>query len=446
MGQAVRTPSGLLRVLGVAFGLSLALGGTIGSGIFRTPGSIVGGAGTVWLAALLIAFGGVQSLLSANLWAEVSTSIPLSGGTVVVVRRAFGDTAALIAGWTDALACVAASAQLSVAGAGFIALLVPVLAPHLGLTAAVLTLALALVNWRGIVLGEAAQIGASVAKAAVIIALVAALFLLHPVGGPSTIARAAPHAMTIAGLLIAYQLVYGAYVGWSSPGYFSEETQDIGRSIPRALFWSIIAVAGLYLMMLAGLAHVLPTGELARSEFPAGLALARLMGPSGDLALAAIALLTVVSCNNGNFLQCPRIFLAMARDGYAPPQLARVNVGGTPDIALLVFTVLATGLALTGRFELVFILMGALTMALTALSDLAYFQLRRREPDLPRPFRAIGHPWLPLLALLLDVAILGAVLISDLKGAAYALAAIVIGVLATRLTRRTRLAAAAHSA
>ncbi len=433
----LRTSSGLLRVLGTAFGLALAIGGMVGSGIFRTPGAIVGNAGTLWAAMLLVLAGGLQTLLSANIWAEVSTSIPLSGGTVVVVRRAFGDTAALITGWTDALASVASSAQLSVAGAGFLAVMLPGLTPYPGLTAAILTILMALTNWRGVVMGEIAQMVASVVKAIVIIGLIVLLFQMSPLAtAPSP--PAAHHAIAMGTMLIGYQLVYGAYAGWGLPGYFAEETNDPGRAIPRALFWSVISVMALYLLMLAALASALPLALLAGADFPAGIALANVLGPASATVLAMIALVTVLSCLNANFMPGTRIMLATARAGYAPRALARVNAGGTPDIALLVFTMLCVGLALTGRYELIFILMGTLNMALTAIADLAYFQLRRREPDLARPFRAIGHPVLPVLALLLDAGILLAVAIADPAGALYALMAIVIGVIAARFTRRSR--------
>ena len=435
--QPVRTSSGLLRVLGTAFGLALAIGGMVGSGIFRTPGAIVGNAGTLWIAAMLIFVGGIQTLLSANLWAEVSTSIPLSGGTVVVVRRAFGDTAALITGWTDALASVASSAQLSVAGAGFLAVILPSLTPYPGLTAAALTILGALTNWRGVVMGEIAQMAASVVKAAVIIGLIALLFQMNPLAASAPVA--APHrAFAIGTMLIGYQLVYGAYAGWGLPGYFAEETTNPGRAIPRALLWSVISVMALYLLMLAALAHALPLSLLSGADFPAGIALAHMLGPASGTVLAVIALVTVLSCQNANVMPGTRIMLATARAGYAPRSLTHVNRGGTPDVALLVFTLLCAALALTGRYELIFILMGTLNMALTAIADLAYFQLRRREPTLARPFRAIGHPFLPLLALLLDLGILIAVASADPWGAAYALIAIVIGVAAARFTAESR--------
>lgn len=198
----------------------------------------------------------------------------------------------------------------------------------------------------------------------------------------------------------------------------------------------------LYLLMLVALAHALPLALLSGADFPAATALAHVLGPASGTALAVIALATVLSCQNANFMPGTRIMLATARAGYAPRSLTRVNRGGTPDVALLVFTLFCVALALTGRYELIFILMGTLNMALTAISDLAYFQLRRREPTVVRPFRAIGHPMLPLLALLLDLGILLAVAIADPWGGVYALIAIVIGVVAARFSAEGRADAA----
>jgi APA family basic amino acid/polyamine antiporter len=108
--SSLKSSSGLLRVLGTAFALAVGLGNMVGSGIFRSPGNMIAQTGSVPLAVLLIVAVGLQSLLSASLWAEVSTAIGLSGGSVVVARRAFGDTAAMVIGWTDALGCIAGTA------------------------------------------------------------------------------------------------------------------------------------------------------------------------------------------------------------------------------------------------------------------------------------------------------------------------------------------------
>ena len=108
----------------------------------------------------------------------------------------------------------------------------------------------------------------------------------------------------------------------------------------------------------------------------------------------------------------------------APRQLARVNRGRTPDVALLVFTQLCIGLALTGSCELIFILISTLDTAVTAITDPAYLQLRRREQALARPFRAIGHPVLPLLALTLDLGILLAGAVADVRCATDAMIAV----------------------
>ena len=186
-------------------------------------------------------------------------------------------------------------------------------------------------------MGEIAQMAASVVKAAVIVGLIVLLFQMSPLA--ASVAAPTPHrAIAIGSMLIGYQLVYGAYAGWGLPGYFAEETTNPGRAIPRALFWSVISVMTLYLLMLAALAHALPLSLLSGADFPAGIALAPVLGPASGTVLAVIALVTVLSCQNANVMPGTRIMLATARAGYAPQALTRVNSGGTPDIALLVFT------------------------------------------------------------------------------------------------------------
>lgn len=442
--MTVRTSSGLLRVLGTAFGLSVALGNMIGSGIFRSPGAIVGHAGTLWLAGVLIVAGGVQALLSANLWAEVATSVALSGGSVVVIRRAFGDTAAMIIGWTDAFGCIAGTAQAAAAAAGFLAILLPALSGHLGLTAAVLLLLFAVLNWRGVVVGEITQMVTSALQALLVLGIIALLFWvarLPPSAGP-------PPATPIfagAGAVVAYQLVYGTFVGWNNAAYFAEETRDLGRAVPRALGWSIIAFTALYLAMLLGLGHALPTALLSGDSFPAKLALGHALGTVGITILSAAAFAALMTCMNSGIMPGSRVLFALGKATYAPRLLARVNPGGTPDVALLLLTGLSVALVLTGSYESIFMLMGTLALTVTTAMDAAFFQLRRREPDLARPFRALGYPVLPLIGMLCDVLFLATVACSDLLSTAYAVALVAVGLIAARVSasrRRPRTAAA----
>jgi APA family basic amino acid/polyamine antiporter len=441
--MTIRTSSGLLRVLGTAFGLSVGLGNMIGSGIFRTPGAIVGHTGTLSLAALLIVAGGIQALLSANLWAEVATSVALSGGSVVVIRRAFGDTAAMIIGWTDALGCVAGTAQAAAAAAGFLAIVLPTLSGHIGVTAAVLLFLFATINWAGVIVGEITQMIASALQALLVLGVAALLFWVARLPAPSGASPATP-VVTGAGMIVGYQLVYGTFVGWNNAAYFAEETKDLGRAVPRALGWSIIAFGGLYLAMLLGLGHALPITLLSGESFPAKLALGQALGPIGITILSAIAFAALVTCMNSGIMPGSRVFFALGKAAYGPGLLTRVNRGGTPDVALFLLTGLGVALVLTGSYETIFMLMGTLALTVTTAMDAAFFVLRRREPDLARPFRALGYPVLPVIALICDIGFLVTVASSDLRGTAYALTVVAFGLMAAHFSasyRAHRLAA-----
>jgi APA family basic amino acid/polyamine antiporter len=227
--------------------------------------------------------------------------------------------------------------------------------------------------------------------------------------------------LTAGGVIIGYQLIYGTYVGWNNAAYFAEETNDLGRAVPRALGWSIVAFGTLYLGMVVGLGRALPLATLSGAIFPAQLALSTALGVTGIKILSAVAFAALVTCMNSGIMPGTRVLFALGKASYGPRFLTSVNGGGTPDLALLVFASLTVVLVLTGRYETIFMLMGTLALAVTAAMDLSFFQLRRREPELHRPYRAIGYPLLPALALILDLAILLMIALSDLRSTFFAL-------------------------
>jgi APA family basic amino acid/polyamine antiporter len=121
----------------------------------------------------------------------------------------------------------------------------------------------------------------------------------------------------------------------------------------------------------------------------------------------------VLSCLNALVMATPRVLYGLGRDRLFLYGATRVNRGGSPTVALAITTVVAAGLILTGGFETVFLLMGSFTIFVFVMTDASLFVLRRREPELPRPYRARLYPWLPALVLLLDVALLALFIAAD---------------------------------
>jgi len=404
----------LLRVLGLGFGLSVSVGAMIGAGILRAPGSVLNHLPSAPLALALWTFGCLHAFLGANVVSEVTTAVPKSGGLFVPAREAFGDSAGLLIGWSDWLNMVASTAALAIAAGEFCALLSPQLHGHEALVGALLTLAFFVLNWLGVREGSAAQIAGSAAKGLVLIVVVVLILALPYMPLPQAAAHGSPATpVTLVGCLVAYQLIFGVYSGWPNAAYFAEEDKAPGRNIPRSMFLSVIAVGALYLSINLTLLHAVPVRLLREADLPIALALSGTLGAAGLKLVAAGAVLIVLGCLNANMMVGPRILYGLARDGLFPRFATHVNRGGTPGLALVASTALALALTFTGTFETIFLLMGALAVVPLILTDASLFKLRLSKPDLPRPYRARLYPWLPALALLLDLGLLASFLWSD---------------------------------
>lgn len=182
----------------------------------------------------------------------------------------------------------------------------------------------------------------------------------------------------------------------------------------------------MYFFVNAALIHALPLQELRSSELPIALALSKIFGPFSIKIIAAAAIVIIVSCNNANIMVGSRILYGLADEDLFPAAARRVNKGGTPSVALIITAVFSLLLALTGRFELVFLMMGALGLLPMIVAEASIFSLRKISPDLPRPYLAVGYPWLPAIALLIDIALLIFFILADWKSGLSIVAAVAL--------------------
>lgn len=418
----------LLRVLGLAFGIAVGVGTMIGGGILRTPGSVADRLLDPWLILLFWLVAGFHALLGANVVAEISTSVPKAGGLYVPTRRAFGDFAGLLVGWSDWLVNAAAAAALALVFADFAALLAPGLSPYKSSIAAAVLVVLAGPNWLGVREGSAVQKAGSLLKCLLLLAVVVAIFVLAPAAPETEADAVAGGALTVAGAIVAYQLIYGVFSGWPSPVFFVEEDQNALTNIPKAMMLSIVTVTIVYLLINAALLYALPIEALRTAELPAAQAMHAIFGGASGQLVAGVALVIVASCLNGVIMVLPRILYGLGRDGLFVGTATRVNKGGTPDLALGISAAVAVLLTLTGTFETVFLLMGALVVFTMIISEASLFALRIKEPALARPYRAKGYPALPILLVIIDVSLLGAVVWADPLSALYMFLLILVSV------------------
>jgi APA family basic amino acid/polyamine antiporter len=422
----------LLRILGVGFGIAVIVGDTIGSGILRTPGEVAGHLGSYgWVIAIWI-LGGVYALFCTLSVTELGTMLPFAGGWYVYSRRAMGDFGGFVVGCCDWVMQTVTTAYLAVAFGEFAVALQPAFRGHIKLLAVGLLLALMLLNWLGLRMGSRTQKIASLTKAVALIGFVIACF----VAGPGT-AHADPAPAHIAGMrggmllavVMALQAVIVTYDGWYGAIYFTEETENPARDLPRSSIGGVLVCVAIFLLVNGALFHVLHMSQLASSQMPVAEAATVVFGSRGRQLILLISLLAALSTINATLLITPRILFAMARDGMMPQSIARVNAGGTPASALLVGTLVAIVLALSGSFETLIAICSILFVVVYLSGFVSLFLLRRREPALERPFKLSGYPWSNLGVAVASAAFLGAAIVADLKDALFMLVLIALTVL-----------------
>ena len=420
------TPGRLLQVLGVAFGLAVLVGNTIGMGILRTPGEIAAQVPSVPLFMGVWVAGALYALLGALTVAELATMRPSSGGLYPLVRHGLGPYPGFVVGWSDWLSVCGSTAAVAIVLGEYIGPLVPWLAGHEKLTACGVVLAFGLMQWRGIRIGDIAQQATSLVKALALVALaLIALFIAKaPVPAATTVvAPVLPMGIALAGaVIIAMQSAIYTYDGWTGPIYFSEELQNPARDLPRTMIGGVLLVMAIYLLLNAAFLSIIPIREMAGDPFVAASAAARMFGPRGDTVLRIVMILSLIASVNALVLIASRIPFAMSRDGLLPAALQRVNPGGTPVPALWSTVLITLGLVATNTFNTMVALLAFMFVANYAVTFTTFFVMRWREPSAPRPFRVPLYPVVPGLALLGSLAFIGVSLSSDTRNSLFALA------------------------
>jgi APA family basic amino acid/polyamine antiporter len=422
IASAARGRGRLLKVLGMWFGISAAVGNTIAAGILRAPGDIAQWLPNIYLFFGVWVIGGLYALSGASSMAELGAAIPRSGGQYNFSRRALGDYAGFVVGWSDWLSTCGTAAAVAIVIGEYSGELFPALAGHVKLIAILVIAGFFILQWRGIKWGRGTQLVTAAMKTSAFVILVVACFLW---GGH---ARAAAVASTVAApplpsgwplalaILLGLQAVFYTIDGWAGIVYFGEEVRNPGRDIPRAIFGSVATIMGIYLLINAAVLYVLPMSQIAGNTFSLGTAAEKIFGPYGDTLIRSIMVISLLSCLNANQLFCSRTLYAMSCDGLFFRSFTRVNNGGTPTLSLLLSTIVGV-LFVLGSFEIVIAMLSFFFVANYTLSYSSLFVLRKKEPQMERPYRAWGYPWTTGIALLASALFLVASIAPDLNTA-----------------------------
>lgn len=403
----------LLRVFGVVFGLAAVVGSVVGQGILRAPGAVAQASDSSAVLIGLWALGALLALLSAAPFVELGTAIPNAGGGIAYAERAFGRRAGIVVSIMIIISYLATTALLCFVVGEFLVRL-GVGGGAIGPGAlALLSLALfCFINAFGTRASGYTQIGLSSLKGAVLIGLVVVLFAQPglPVA-PDAPAVIAPEGLAAFGTAIL--LIVGTYNGWGDLVVYGEEIADPGRAIPRAMFGGIVGVAVLYLLVNLAFMHVLTPAQMAGSELVAADAAAGVFGNRGDVAFTLFGVISVGAIANLSVMTNSRLVFAAARDGMLPRPIAWVDARGTPMMAMLGSSAVAALFLLSGTYLTLSSTSVALMQAFFVTVILCAIRLRRKEPDLARPWSVPWSSVLLPLALVLNVVLLIVFIVQD---------------------------------
>ena len=412
----------LVRGLGPWASAAIVVGTMIGTGIFLKPAEMAREGRSVSVVFAAWIAGGILSLFGALAFAELGAAIPEAGGEYAYLRRGFGPIWGFLFGWMHSIVGRPSSAASIAAGMmRFVGFFIPAVAAPLftwhiaipGLTGwlkpydfvftwaqplAVFWLVLMTgINYLGVRLGGGVQVFLTAIKIfSVLVVIGVAFYLPSSSHAANPIWPSAQSTGLLSAFLATLAAALWAYDGWEDLNLVGSEVKDPARNIPRALVGGVALVAIIYLLFSAACLRVLPFAAVAHSAHVASDVAQRTIGPAAAAWLTLAMAISALGSLNSSVLSGARVPYAMARDGIFFKIADGIDPKyRTPGRALIFQCVLTSVMALTGTFEELTNLFIFAAWIFYGLAVVALFRMRRTEPDLPRPYRCWGYPWIP---------------------------------------------------
>ena len=420
----------LPREIGILGSTAIVVGTIIGSGIFLVPHNVATQVGSVLSVYMVWIVGGALALAGALSLAELGAAMPEAGGIYIYLRESFGKLVAFLYGWGSLLVIDAGSAAtLGVAFGIYAAGFIPLTPIEQKLLAGVVIGVLTFINILGVKKGTAVQTIFTIAKVGGLVIIIGCAIFLPPLA-PAVAAHPLPTShTTVSSFGVALVGVLWAYQGWHQLSYTAGEVKNPSKVLPIGFFLGTAIIIAVYLTANAAYLHVLPLPVMAEHQRVAATAMQFLIGPRGARFVSALILCSIFGALNGTILTAPRVYYAMAKDGVFFRIVARIHPKfQTPTFALLVLGAWSAILAASGSFEELYTYAIFAMWIFSAAAIAGVIILRRRLPDLHRPYRVWGYPILPVAFIIAALAIVANTLVSKPTESALGLLIILAGV------------------
>jgi basic amino acid/polyamine antiporter, APA family len=393
---------GLVRALGAWDGALITIGAMLGSGIFLTTSDIARRLPHAGLILVLWLAGGALTLAGALAYAELGAMFPRAGGPYHYLKEAYGPFWGFLYGWTSFLIIMSGGLATIAVGFGEYLQAFVHLADlrvlgwtvHGSQLAAALALAfLTFVNYLGVRQGAWLQNLATGIKVLALVGLAGVGLLVAPVVDPQWLAPLPPGSL-VAGVGLGMVAVLWTYDGWYVMTFEAGEMRSPARDLPRGLVFGVAAVVALYVLINCVYLRALSPVDIGHTPRIGEAAAGALLGPLGARLAAALILVATFGCLAANVLCCARLYLPMAQDGLFFHALARIHPRHrTPGASLLAQGGWSIVLALSGSFEQLYTWVVFASVLFQGATGASLYVLRRTRPELPRPYRTWGYPW-----------------------------------------------------
>ena len=400
-------PPKLARVLTLLDATMINAGGIIGSGIFMVPATIALLTGSTSLILAVWVFGGLISLFGALSVAELGAAMPRAGGQFVYLNEAYGPVWGYLYGWS----CVAVINTASIAAVGvafseYLSFFFPLSTMGIKSVAILSVILLTIINILDVKSGARAQNIFTLLKIGAIFGIIS-LGLVMDGGSAENIQPFYPDRplpALVGPLGLAMVSVLWTYDGWIFITYVAGEVKNPGRNIPLSLVFCMLIVISIYLLINFVFTYTLGIGAMGTSTLVASDSAFIFLGEKGAVLVSIIILISLLGANNGFILTSARINYAMARNRLFFQQAAKVHPKfKSPANALIIQAVWACALTFSGTYNQLITYIIFASWIFYAMSCAAVIILRKKRPEMKRPYKTPGYPYIPIIFILFAV-------------------------------------------
>jgi len=437
----------LIRGLGLTAAMMIVAGSMIGSGIFRKPATMAGQLMSPELLIIVWIVAGLITFIGALTNAEIAGMIDATGGQYAYFRKMYGDFIAFLYGWSI-FAVIQTGSQAAIAYVfaeylgyfykypqlpqslqdfsifmPFVGDIHPFLDFGTKAVAILCILFLTGVNYLGVVFGGIVQTIVTFIKIASIIILSLLLFTFgqgsfaNVYSGFNIPTETITNIISVIGLALAG--AFWAYDGWNNVTFVAGEVKNPQRNIPLALLYGTLIVIAVYVLINIAFLYVLPIDEMSKSPLVAASAAERIFGVNGASIISIAVIISTFGALNGSILATARVQFAMARDRLFFSPLGKIHPKfGTPHVSLIIQGVWSCVLVLSGSFDTIsdYVIFAAWLFYM--LGAYGVFVLRKKMPEVNRPYKVWGYPYTPIIFIIFSFLFLVNSIISDTQDAA----------------------------